>query len=190
MPIQPSNGAAADAGMRAANLAEWGAKGAINFERFRRFAQGNAALLKSASAHGKGLSRFTGPLGVVLEMGNTAWLASDPDKRKRAEEDFNTSAKKPAVERVVEGAVNASDTLYAMGKSAYDTGKTYESIERSQMDEVNNDLLRKIAKHEASMAEDRASQNRQAEIDELRKSLAPPADVLRSFRHQRQKLIR
>lgn len=135
--------------MRAANITDAAAQGLFGFERFRRFAQGNAKLLRQATTVSKGYAKKAGVAGLAVEAGNAAWLASDADKRARVEGDFEANAKKPALERMVEGALNATDTLFATGKAAYDAGKTYESVERSQMDEINNSLLRKISKHEA-----------------------------------------
>jgi len=165
---QPTQGETADAAMRAANIADASAQSVIGFERLRRLAQGKATLLRRATAVGKGYAKKAGMVGLAIAAGNAAWLATDVDKRARAAADFEGNAEKPTLERMVEGGLNATDTLYATGKAVYDTGKTYESIERSQMDEINNSLLRKIAKHEASSAQDRLGTNPKVEQDRPR----------------------
>ena len=168
-----------DSAMRGAGITEWAAKGVVGFERLRRMAQGRTALAKQAAATGKTLGKVAGVAGVAIEAGNAAWLVADPDKRRRVEADYDANAKLSAPDRMLEGALNATDTLYATGKAAYDTGKTYESIERSQMDEINNSLLRKIAKHEAgvdrdtlSQAQDRLGVNPQVEQAEVQRRKA------------------
>ena len=149
------NGETADSAMRGLNITDAMVQGTIGFERLRRLAQGKKALLATASKIGGGYAKKVGPVGLLIEGGNAAWLASDAEKRARVEAEYSDTAKKPAAERMIEGALNATDTLYATGKAVYDTGKTLESIQRSQMDEVNNDLLRKIAAHEAKLARER-----------------------------------
>ena len=176
-------GKAADSAMRAANIADVGAQSVLGFERFRRFAQtgtlkGARAAGGRAATLGSAYARRAGPISLAVEAGNAAWLVADPDKRKRVEAEWDETAKAPAIERAAEAALSPTDALYAVGRAAYDTGKTYESIERSQMDNINTALLRKIAFHEAQAQKERASQNRQSEIDALSASLpAPPLGV-------------
>jgi hypothetical protein len=144
-------GETADAMMRALNISDVSAQGVLGFERLRRLAQGNAAMAQQAGNLAKSYAPKAGLIGLAIEAGNTAWLASDPSKRARAQAEYESNSKKPALERVIEGYLNPSDMLYATGKTVYDTGKTYEAIQRREMDAENNALLRKIEAHEAQL---------------------------------------
>ena len=104
------------------------------------------------------------PVSLAIEVGNAAWLASDSKKRDRASQEFDSNANKPAIERGIESVINPSDTIFASGKAIYDTGKTYESIERSRMDEINNSLLRKIAVHKANLELERKKQLEKSQL--------------------------
>ena len=152
MPNYATKGETADELMRAANITDASAQGVIGFERLRRMAQGRQALASQAKNLGASYAKKAGVVGLAIEAGNAVWLASDKDKRARAAADFEETAKKPALERMIEGGLNVTDTLFGLGKAAYDAGKTYESVERSQIYEPHNALLRKIAKHEAEVA--------------------------------------
>ena len=154
----PTRGEKADRVMRALNLSDIGIQSAIEWEKFRRMAGGNAAMLKNANKVSEAYGSKAGLIGHAIEAGNTAWLASDPEKRARVEAEYEETAKKPALERMFEGFLSPSDMFYATGKSVYDTGKTYESIQRSEMDAENNSLLRKIAQHEAQLELERKKQ--------------------------------
>ena len=152
-----TKGEVADAAMRAANIVDAGLQGTLGYARLAARLQsgmkkGATAAASQLGTATKSYGKKSAVVGLAIEAGNTAWLAADPDKRARVEAEYDVNAKKSAVERMVEGALNASDTLYATGKSVYDAGKTFESIERSQMDSEQLVLLRKIAKHEASVA--------------------------------------
>jgi hypothetical protein len=195
-----TKGESADSLMRGVNLADWGVQGALGYARLAAKLQ--SGMKKGARAAASQLANTSqsygirsAGLGLAIEAGNTAWLAADPDKRARVEAEYETNSKKPAIERAVEGALNASDTLYATGKAAYDTGKTYESIERSRMDEINNSLLRKIAKHDkqtAKAAQDSLGINPEFEkavkatpvVRSYREPLSPPGDLLRDTRER------
>ena len=148
--------------MRAINLSDIGIQSATGFEKFRRMAQGNAAMLKQVNKISKAYGSKAALLGLAIEAGNTAWLAADPEKRARIEAEYEDNAKKPVLERMFDGYISPSDMFYATGKSVYDTGKTYESIQRSEMDAENNSLLRKIAQHEAQLELDRKKQAEKA----------------------------
>lgn len=159
-----SKGEIADAVMQALNISDVALQGTIGFERFRRFAQRKTAALKNATNISRAYAGKAGPIGLGIEAVNAAWLASDPDKRARTEEDYEANAKKPAVERAIVAALSPSDMLYATGKAVYDTGKTNESIQRNEMDAYNNELLRKIAAHEKQLELERKKQLEKSQL--------------------------
>ena len=179
-----TKGEVADAAMRAANIVDAGLQGTLGYARLAARLQsgmkkGATAAASQLGTATKSYGKKSAVVGLAIEAGNTAWLAADPDKRARVEAEYDVNAKKSAVERMVEGALNASDTLYATGKSVYDAGKTFESIERSQMDSENNVLLRKIAKHDkqtATAAQDRLGINPQVE-----RSARPQSEAARKI---------
>jgi hypothetical protein len=138
------NGKLLDELMRGLNILDASLQGAVGYEKFRRAAQGRRLLANQADALSKAYKNKVTPLSLGVEAANAAWLVADPEKRKRAEKDFEDIANKSAVERMVESALSNSDVLYGTGKTIYDTGKAYESVERGKMDEINNSLLRKI----------------------------------------------
>jgi hypothetical protein len=141
-----------DSVMRGVNSVDAGVKGALNYVKLAARAQGNPAALARATKMAKSYGKPSAYATLAIEAGNTAWLASDPEKRARAETEYAANSEKPLVERVIESVWNPTDTLYAAGKEIYDTTKTYESVERGQMESENNSLLRKIAKHDKQTA--------------------------------------
>ena len=150
--------------MRQLNVGDAMIKGSLLFERLRRLAQEKTVAAKQASTAMKGYSKYTGPLALGLEAGNAAWLALDPEKRARAMQEFETMSGRPLLERSIESLLNPSETIFASGKTLYDTAKTVEAGERSRMDEINNELLRKIKAHEEQL---KSSSSQQPEKSKL-----------------------
>ncbi len=155
LPDKENAGKVADAVLRALNIADVSVHGVIGYERMRRLAQGNTKLAKQAFNTSKAYAGKAGLIGLGIEAGNTAWLIADPKKREQALADYEKTAEKPGIERMFEGYLSPSDMLYGTGKTVYDMGKTYESIERSEIEAPQKALLRKIAVHEAQLELDR-----------------------------------
>lgn len=178
-------GAVAESMMRALNIADVSAQGVLGYERLKQFLRGNAAMAQQARNITNSYAPKAGLIGLAIEAGNTAWLAADPSKRARAQAEYESNAKKPALERMIEGYLNPSDMLYATGKTVYDTGKTYEAIQRREMDAENNALLRKIEAHEAQL-----ELERKKKLEELKSaSKSMPKIDYEKFKYLDRKLM-
>jgi len=118
----------ADAIMRGVNMADLGMQGVLAYEKFRRFAQGNASMLKTANNTIRGYGKLSPYIALGIEAANTAWLANDPDKRKRTEEEYKSLAGKNALERLIEGLLNSSDVIYGASKNIMDIVKINDAV--------------------------------------------------------------
>jgi len=154
-----------DAIMRGVNMADLGMQGLLGYEKFRRFAQGNASMLKSANNIIRGYGKTSAPIALAIEAGNTAWLANDPDKRKRTEEEYKSLAGKDALERLIEGLLNSSDVIYGAGKNINDIVKINDEMrvrewreQQKKIQEISDESRKREGKPVFKQPETKADQ--------------------------------